>query len=242
MSTVTFGDHEHCHRWREATMNKVLAIGHRGAPTVATENTLPSIEAALEAGADWVEIDIKLTRDRVPVLLHDHTLHRIWAMPAPIGDVDRTELPSEIPTLREALDCVHGRGTRLLIDLTGVEEGAASIDLVRDIGRLDEAAFTGDTDALARVRAQAPDAIITMTWESLDLPGEDVLARVRPQYINEPHELLDERIIGLVHDAGLKVSTYTVDDADRMRWLAANGVDAITSNRIDTLVSVLNGG
>jgi glycerophosphoryl diester phosphodiesterase len=222
-------------------MNKVLAIGHRGAPAMATENTVPSIEAALGAGADWVEIDVKLTRDRVPVLLHDDTLHRIWNVPAPIGDVDRTDLPSGIPTLREALDHIHGRGTRLLIDVTGLPEGAASVELVLSLGRMGEAAFTGDTNALAHVRAQAPDAIITMTWESPDLPGEDVLARVRPQYINEPHELLGNPVIDLIHDTGLKVATYTVDDAERMWWLAANGVDAITSNRIDRLIGVLSG-
>jgi glycerophosphoryl diester phosphodiesterase len=221
-------------------VSNVLAIGHRGAPTVAIENTLPSIEAALGAGADWVEIDVKLTRDRVPVLLHDRTLHRIWDIPAPIGDLDRPDLPAAIPTLTEALNHIHGQGTRLLIDLTGLPEGAASIDLVRELGRLDEVAFTGETGALAHVRAQAPAAIIAMSWDSHDLPGPDVLDLVRPQYFNQAHELLGNATIDRMHDAGLKVSTYTVDDAERMRWLRDNGVDAITSNRIDVLVSVLH--
>jgi len=60
----------------------MLAIGHRGAPKLAVENTLASIDAAIAAGARWVEVDVKLTRDRVPVLLHDRTLHRIWNIPA----------------------------------------------------------------------------------------------------------------------------------------------------------------
>jgi glycerophosphoryl diester phosphodiesterase len=221
-------------------MNNTLAIAHRGAPTVATENTLPSIEAALAAGADWVEIDVKLTRDGVLVLLHDHTLHRIWNTPVPIRDVGHKDLPGAIPTLTEALDYIHGRGTRLLIDVTGVAEGAASVRLACDLGRLDETGFTGDTGALAAVRAYAPDAIITMSWESTDLPGEEVLAKVDPDYFNQAHELLDKPTIDLMHEAGLKVSAYTVDDATRMRWLRDNGVDAITSNQIGTLVTVLN--
>jgi glycerophosphoryl diester phosphodiesterase len=222
-------------------VRSVLAIAHRGAPAVATENTLPSIEAALAAGADWVEIDVKLTRDGVPVLLHDRTLHRIWNIPSSIGEVDHEDLPAAIPTLAEALDFIHGRGTRLLIDVTGVPEAVASVTLVCDLGRLDETGFTGETGALAAVRAHAPDAIITMSWESADLPGEEVLATVNPDYFNQAHELLDKPTIDLMHEAGLKVSTYTVDNEGRMRWLKDNGVDAITSNHIDTLVRVLDG-
>src|ERR1700761_3019973 len=93
-----------------------LAVGHRGAPLVAVENTLASIEAAIAAGADWVEVDVWLPRDSVPVLLHDHTLDRIWGIPRPVADLDAADLPGRpgsaltleaehrIPTLREALD------------------------------------------------------------------------------------------------------------------------------------------
>jgi glycerophosphoryl diester phosphodiesterase len=205
------------------------------------ENTLASIGAALDAQADWVEIDVKLTRDQVLVLLHDHTLHRIWDVPARITDLDLDELPDGIPTLRQALDYIHGKDTRLLIDVTGVPEGAASVQLVRDLSRLDEAAFTGDTAALAFVRAAAPAAIIAMSWESTELPDDDVLAAVRPDYFNQAHELLGKQTIDRMHKAGLKVSTYTVDEVGRMHWLSDNGVDAIISNRIDTLVGVLRG-
>jgi len=216
-----------------------LAIGHRGAPTVETENTLASIDAAIRAGADWVEIDVKLTRDQVPVLLHDPTLHRIWDIAAPISELNLADLPPMIPTLHQALDRINGRGVRLLIDFTGLPEGIASINLVTDLGRQEEAAFTGGTDALAAVRAHDPAAIIAMSWESLVLPDEQTLDRVRPDYFNQAHELLDAKTIDIMHEGGLKVSTYTVDTPERMRWLADNGVDAIISNRVATLIETL---
>lgn len=51
-------------------------VGHRGAAALAPENTLASIRAAAETGVDWVEVDAKLARDGVPVLMHDDTLDR----------------------------------------------------------------------------------------------------------------------------------------------------------------------
>jgi len=221
--------------------NHPLAVAHRGAPEVATENTLASIDAAIEAGADWVEIDVKLTSDGVPVLLHDYTLDRIWGIPQPVSEVDHASLPPGIPTLHEALNEIKGRGVRLLIDVTGVTDATASMHLVNGLSRQEETAWTGNTEALAKVRVHHPGAIITMTWDSLTLPGEDIFDAVLPDYFNQSHDLLTPDTISLMHARGLMVSTFTVDDPDRMRWLIAHEVDAITSNRIGTLVAVVSG-
>ena len=213
----------------------LLPIAHRGAPRLAIENTLPSIEAAVAAGAHWVEVDVKLTRDKVPVLLHDRTLNRIWKVSRPVAEVDLNELPPDIPTLRCALDLISGRGVRLLIDLPSQPEARPTLAEVKEVA---EVAFTGDTDALAIVRAELPDAVIAMTWESLWLPRARVLDRVRPQYFNQAHRLVLPRTIDAMHERGLLVSTYTVDDPGRMRWLAERGVDAIISNDIVTLAGL----
>jgi glycerophosphoryl diester phosphodiesterase len=55
-------------------MSQLLIIGHRGAAAVAPENTLASFEAAIRVGADGVEFDVRLSRDGVPVVIHDETL------------------------------------------------------------------------------------------------------------------------------------------------------------------------
>ena len=213
----------------------MLPIAHRGAPKLATENTLTSIDAAITAGAVWVEIDVKLTRDDVPVVLHDRTLHRIWNIPKPVAELDLADLPEEIPTLRSALDLISGRGVRLLIDLPSLPEAAPALGV---LGVADEVAFTGDTEALTAVRATLPEAVIAMTWESPWLPREHVFEKVRPQYFNLAHQLVRGRIVDVVHERGMLLSTYTVDDPARMRLLASRGVDAIISNDIVTLAGL----
>ncbi|WP_032792402.1 glycerophosphodiester phosphodiesterase, partial [Streptomyces sp. W007] len=74
------------------TVTSVTAVGHRGDPYLARENTLPSIVSALERGADAVEIDVRVTRDGVPVLLHDATLERLWGHDRRLDRLDHAEL------------------------------------------------------------------------------------------------------------------------------------------------------
>ncbi|MGW0733487.1 glycerophosphodiester phosphodiesterase [Streptomyces sp. NPDC002851] len=84
----------------------VTAVAHRGDPYKVRENTLPSLASAFAAGADAVEIDVRLTRDGVPVLLHDATLDRLWGHDRPPGPV------SEVPPARR-------RPARTLAALSG---------------------------------------------------------------------------------------------------------------------------
>ena len=93
-------------------------IGHRGAAALAPENTLVSIRAAAESGVSWIEIDAKLARDDVPVLIHDSTLDRTTTSLGPVvaktsAELGRLDAGSKfdprfagepIPTLQQCLD------------------------------------------------------------------------------------------------------------------------------------------
>ncbi|MFD3676623.1 glycerophosphodiester phosphodiesterase, partial [Streptomyces sp. NPDC058613] len=87
-------------------MRTLTAVGHRGDPYRVRENTLPSIRSAFTRGADAVEIDVRLTRDGVPVLLHDETLQRLWGRDVRLDALTAPHLRElaggGIPTQREA--------------------------------------------------------------------------------------------------------------------------------------------
>lgn len=99
-------------------------LGHRGYPSPTTpENTLGSVEAALAAGAHGVEVDVRLTADRVAVCLHDSDLRRVAGLAVIVertcfAQLRRLLLPGGhvIPTLREVAVAVAGRG-RLVVDV-----------------------------------------------------------------------------------------------------------------------------
>src|SRR5689334_19414752 len=73
-------------------MKLPLIIGHRGASAVAAENTIAAFGQALAVGADGIEFDVRLTRDRVPVVIHDSTLRRTGGLPDRVGDLTWAEI------------------------------------------------------------------------------------------------------------------------------------------------------
>src|ERR1041385_5287703 len=73
-------------------MPSPLIIAHRGASAVAPENTMVAFRAAIAAGADGIEFDVRLTRDGIPVIIHDSTLRRTAGVAARVADLDWTEL------------------------------------------------------------------------------------------------------------------------------------------------------
>ncbi|MFB7663260.1 glycerophosphodiester phosphodiesterase [Kitasatospora sp. NPDC056138] len=225
----------------------VLAVAHRGDPYRHRENTLPSVESALAAGADAVEVDVQLTRDGVPVLLHDRTLDRLWGDPRRIGSVTLDRLGEigsgelRVPTLAEALKAVAATpAAKLLIDLDDAAPAAATWAAVTGLGAEDRVGFCGPVAAMLAVREHAPDAELALTWNHPRLPGRPLLDDLRPRYVNPPFGLVDPLYVDAAHELGLAVSTWTVDTRRTMLRLAAAGVDSMTSNRIGVLRRVLD--
>ncbi|MFE0464740.1 glycerophosphodiester phosphodiesterase [Kitasatospora sp. NPDC058965] len=220
-----------------------LAVAHRGDPYRHRENTLPSVAAAFAAGADAVEVDVQLTRDGVPVLLHDRTLKRLWELDRPVGRLTARQLAEQrfagglrVPTLAEALDLTAGQGgARLLIDLDDPGPAAASWAAVAEQGAQELVAFCGPVAAMLAVREAAPGAQVSLTWKQPTMPSPALLADLAPRYLNPPFGLLDAAFMARAADAGLLVSTWTVDRRRTMRRLRELGAASLTSNRIAVL-------
>jgi glycerophosphoryl diester phosphodiesterase len=79
-------------RTSKTTFSQPLVIGHRGASAVAPENTLAAFARALDDGADGIELDVRLSGDRVPVVIHDHTLRRTGQTKGDISEMTWKEL------------------------------------------------------------------------------------------------------------------------------------------------------
>jgi len=210
------------------------------------ENTLAGVDSAVECGADWVEVDVKLTRDGRLVLLHDATLQRLWNDTGVVASLTLAELAFRIgvpagyvPTLDDALERSRVHGVPLMVDISTPAEGDAVRAVVAAADGWDRVVLAGDPSALARIRSAAPHANIAMSWELRELPTDSLLERVRPDCFNQLHTLLDTTVVERVHERGMTVCAYTVDDAARVRELAAMGVDAVISNDIRLLRATL---
>ena len=216
-----------------------IAIAHRGDPIAARENTLPAFAAAVRAGADMVELDLRRTADGEIVVLHDATLSRLWGKDAAIEDLELAALDSighgdvRIPTLGDVLDSVE---LPLMVDFTSPKVVRGAVVAVRDRGAMGRALFVSpNVNALRELRALAPEARIGLTWVESRAPSPSLLHELGAEYWNPTAGLVTPELVDAVHALGLKVSTWTVDDVDQMGRVAGAGVDAIVSNRIEEL-------
>jgi glycerophosphoryl diester phosphodiesterase len=224
-------------------MQNVTAVAHRGDPYRVRENTIDSVRSAFDRGADAVEVDVRLTRDGVPVLLHDGTLKRLWQHERPLSTLSADEVRGltggGVPTLTEAL-AATGDG-RVMIDLPG-EPGLRAVrrivDTVRDCGAEERVYYTAGPTAMLAVRAADPSAEIAMTWTSLAPPRPALLDAVRPRWLNYRFALVDRDLAARVHRGGHLLSVWTPDTRRSMRRLIDLGVDSITTNRVDLLCAL----
>ncbi|MDT0434980.1 glycerophosphodiester phosphodiesterase [Streptomyces sp. NPDC005840] len=221
-------------------MQTLTAVGHRGAPYHARENTLDSLRSALRLGADAVEIDVRLTRDGVPVLLHDETLTRLWEHDRPLHALSADEVRGVtgggVPTLAEAL-AATGDG-RVMIDLPGRPDDRAVATIVaaaRECGAGERVYWTGDAPSMLAVRAADPSAEIALTRTTLAPARAGLLDAVRPRWLNYRFGLVDHALAERVHRDGYLLSVWTPDTRRSMRRLIDAGVDSITTNRVGTL-------
>ncbi|MEW2049916.1 glycerophosphodiester phosphodiesterase [Streptomyces sp. NPDC005476] len=224
-------------------MQNVTAVAHRGDPYRFRENTLDSLRSALALGADAVEVDVRLTRDGVPVLLHDETLKRLWEQDRPLRALSAAEVhgltAGAVPTLAEALAATGG--SRLMLDLPGTREVRTArriVDVVREAGAADRVYYCADAVAMLAVRAADPSAEIALTRTSLAPPRPALLDAVKPRWLNYRFSLVDRDLAARVHHGGHLLSVWTPDTRRSMRRLVGLGVDSITTNRVEVLTAL----
>lgn len=233
-----------------------VVVAHRGASSTHPENTLSSFEAALALGAPVVELDVRLSSDGIPVVIHDPDLPRTTDGSGWVHELTLEELrlpnagtpdrPERIPAFREVLGAVSGRGG-LAVEIKNIPGEPAYDDQHEGIVEA----------ALAEVEAsgfQGPVLVISFNPRSIafskrlapNLPTgflftravdpEDALAHVLDaghQFAFPGHRALvpaGAGFVGRAHDAGVRVGTWTVDDRETFGLLLDWGVDAVASN------------
>jgi len=201
-----------------------MLCAHRGVKMMAPENTLPAIAKAIEMGYNYAEIDVRYTRDGVPVLMHDDWITRMTLMPGPPRAYSLATLKkfragfwrgpefadTRIPTMEEVLKLMQGR-IKLYLDQKEMPR-PQELKLLKDYG------FFPDNMVIV---GGGPQQKKFVEWDPAApvMPGvsrvEDLSARLKefPDMvaIDAPCETLSAELIDAAHAAGLMVFTDVVN-------------------------------
>jgi glycerophosphoryl diester phosphodiesterase len=220
----------------------VLAIAHRGDPVAERENTPAAFAAAVAAGADMIELDVRRTADGAAVVVHDPTLERLWGVAKHVAQLTRDDVRAlGIPDLGEALAAIP-EGVQVMVDFEerGVAEPALAAVLEADA--LDRCLFAGACyDGHRAIRSAAPRARIAATWTSDEPCPDELLDELEAEYWNPNGNVLARHPeqIERMHARGTGVSVCTIDRTEDMQHFLDLGVDAVITNRIADLVELL---
>lgn len=227
---------------------KPMIIGHRGAKGHVAENTMASIDKALELGVNGVEIDVFLIRTGEVVVFHDDELDRLTDGTGKIADRSWEELSAlrvngkyPIPTLEEVLERIDGR-VLLNIELKGEGTAVPVFEILeRYLGtsgwqRKDLLISSFRWNELEVYRGMDKEMPLGVLTEERIIPAIAKAKELSALAVNADHHLLTEQTVRDIRDAGLQVWCWTVNrQADLERMLGLE-VDAIITDYPDRLM------
>lgn len=231
-----------------------ITVAHRGASARAPENTMAAFRIAHAMGADYIELDVRATRDGRLVVLHDATVDRTTDGKGAVGELTYRQLRSldaggwfdpgyageRVPSLDEVLDRLAGK-IGLIIELKqperypGIERLLARELIMR---RLDLPSEQGviiqsfDTDALRTVRTLLPHVPIAVL---IDKPKHVTTADLLDywQFADALHVLhtgLHEPLVSRIRSYGMAVIAWNVRSSYDIHAMERAGVDGITAD------------
>ncbi len=232
-----------------SNVQRPLICAHRGASAVYRGNTLEAFHGARDQGADWVELDIRVTSQGELVVHHDATYadgRVVWATLA-------SDRPKEVPTLEQSLQACAGMGVNIEIKNSPGDFGGSEVP--------EDFSFEGQRvgDLMARVVSSRPQSlsegqpivVSSFDWPSLqqvrdllpplhtawlfaDLDRDplqlDRSAAAGDVAVNPWEPLIDQALMNRCTELGLQVNAWTIDAPDRIRELARLGVSSIITN------------
>ncbi|NFG22481.1 glycerophosphodiester phosphodiesterase [Clostridium botulinum] len=228
------------------TLTEVSA--HRGASIDYPENTMKAFEMAVEQNADWIELDVQLTSDGIPVVMHDSNLYRITGVNKNIWEVTYNDIKDldcsswfssefageRISTLGEVLDFAKKEHIKLNIELkpTGHEKDFEKIviDTINQKNFKNSCVVTSqEYGTLQRIK-EYDQEIKTIYVMSIALG--DITELTEADGFSVEASFITPRLVSMVHNSGKKIFAWTVNTRENMDKMIEMNVDNIVTDNI----------
>lgn len=218
---------------------------HRGSSAKAPENTMAAFQRAVSDVADYVELDVKQTKDNVVIVLHDKSLKRTTGDKKKIWTVDYEYLQTldagswfspkyegeRIPTLEEVLVYCRGK-VRLNIEIkpTGHDNNLEKqvVELVEQYDMVDQCVITSmKYDVLKRVKKCNPKI---KTGYIMSAAYGNFYNMEYADFFSVNYSFVDKRLVDLIHNNGKTIHVWTVNGSDNIKEMTKIGVDNIITD------------
>lgn len=228
---------------------------HKGYSSVAPENTLPAFEKAIECGcADYIELDIRLSKDKVPICTHDANFEKLTGCKKEVYDMTLDEIKElsvgtnypdypdcKIATFEEALQMCQGK-IDLIVEIKASPKSPEleqiAVELLEKYDYIGHCVVhSGNYESLKKIKAANPNIpcgliMALSTGDYQNLEGID--------FYSVEHNFVNSAMINRVHMAGKKVYAWTVNETDDMESMLELQADCIICDYPEDSYRVIN--
>jgi glycerophosphoryl diester phosphodiesterase len=218
----------------------MLLVGHRGASAYEPENTLRSFRAAVDLGANAVELDIRATRDGKLVVIHDSKVNRTTNGKGKVAKLTLSEIrkldagmEERIPTLQDTVAWAKGRVT-LLVEFKEPGLEAKAVRIFR--GNKDILAISFFATVLEELKRLNPKIETGLLFDSKPKNLDEFLSACQElgiHWILGKAKFINRKLVDKAHKKGLRVLAWTLDKKRSLKKYIGLGLDGVTSNRPD---------
>lgn len=242
-------------------MQFARVIGHRGACGYAPENTKISMLKAYELGVSWVEFDVMLTADKVPVVIHDESLERTTNGKGLVAQTSYQELckldagswfssryaGQRIPSLRDLIFYLDELGMSMNVEIKanpGDEEQTVEV-IIQELHQLSQQRLTQVIvssfclQTLRQVRKSSSDIAVGYLIDSWETDWQRVLHELDCTSLHVDQAILTAEKIAEIKNTNKKILSYTVNSPRRAQQLFDLGVDSVFSDFPDRIFPVV---
>jgi len=233
-----------------ADKRPILKVAHRGASAYEIENTMSAFRRAIELGADMIELDVHVSRDGVPVVIHDFWLGRLtngrcWVRFKTLAQLKALTIRGgeKIPTLEEVIDLVAGK-CGLYIDLKGKGSARPTMELLRRKNFVDVIVGSKNKALLRDAKRFGPEFPRSYLTGQVEADHVKLARSAGAQFIHlcweskhpQPHKLMTPALIARLRAAQVGIVLWHEERPEEIRELLKLDVDAICSNAPDLLI------
>lgn len=241
-----------------------VVIAHRGASSYAPENTHSAFKLAIELNAEMIELDVSLSKDGIPVVVHDETVDRTTNASGLVSSFTLSELKNletgawfsekykgePFPTLEEVLSYTKDKiAVNIEIKTEAVTNNPSggiiekALRIVKEAGVSDQVLFSSfDYRAMEHLEQLAPEmpkAILYEKSQSGELLPSELVEKYKVDAFNCSHRQLSDKWIEDLKANNIPFFIYTVNEKELMKKIIENGAKGIFSDKPDLLKEVV---
>jgi len=225
----------------------VKVLGHRGGAGIEPENTMRAFKRAMDLGVDFIELDVRMSRDKKLVVIHDDKVDRTTNGNGYVRDLTFEEIRKldagkgeKIPSLEEAIDLLKKGKQRIAIEIKEPDTLEGILMIVKEEGLSNKVIIVSFWhNVLKTIKEIEPEIKTGAIFVGRPVDAVSIAKAAQSELLCLKHKYIDKEVVVECHKNDIGVNAWVVDEIEDIEKMKELGVDIISSDHPDRVLEEL---